>query len=673
MCRITVVLPSRIIGVVWCEICRDLFGACPVGGPTNWKDRHLVIQGAGKKRPATALDPEAAELAFDTLYGNCAQPSFLTNEQGRILARNHSASILDDESEYLGDAFRTRVPEVDRVLYQLGNKAKDQGIAESRVQGLTGQDRIGVQYLSESQLIWSFNRVGGDLNADRDEVEPAIGLEHVPVAIALLAPDGRILFANAATRDLLKISASETYLLGDLVEGLAKPVSTRLADTMAGRAQGRSEVAKGRLVDGFLQLTMTRVGDEGHHRILAVLSDATELKTLEAQFIQSQKMQAVGQLAGGIAHDFNNLLTAIHGHCDLLLLRHVQGDSDYPDLMQIRHNANRAASLVGQLLAFSRKQTLRPQVLNIFETLSELANLLNRLLGERIELILHNTEDIWPVRVDERQLEQVVVNLVVNARDAMSDGGEVTIRTRKLELDAPIERSRATIPAGRYAIIEVQDHGHGIAADKIDKVFEPFFTTKKVGEGTGLGLSTAYGIIKQMEGFIFLESKMGEGTTFSVYLPASEQDGEKAPKVEKRESVPITDSTGEGCVLLVEDEAPVRSFACRALQIRGYTVIEACSGEEALEILSDPELKVDLFVSDVVMPGLDGPGWVEKAREMRPDISTIFVSGYSQDTFSDGRSVVPMSSYLPKPFTLNDLTERVRDHFDRFVPKTLDD
>ena len=638
----------------------------------------LPIRRAGQSRSGEAIIATPAIDAFITLHGNASQPFFLTDELGHLLARNHSASVLDDEAEHLTDVFRSRIPDVERILYRLGRRAKQNGIAESRVQGLTGQDRIGVQHLGDGLLVWSFRRAAPDEAVEEaagtELADPAIRLEHVPVALALLTPSGEILFANAATRALLKLSETERYNIDDLIEGLAKPVSERLTETLAGRAQGRSEVAKGRLVEGFLQLTMSRVGEDGNYRILAVISDATELKTLEAQFIQSQKMQAVGQLAGGIAHDFNNLLTAIHGHCDLLLLRHVQGDGDYADLMQIRQNANRAASLVGQLLAFSRKQTLRPQVLNIFDTLAELANLLNRLLGERIDLVLHNPDDIWPVRVDERQLEQVVVNLVVNARDAMAEGGEVVIRTRKLELDAPMQRSRATVPAGRYSVIEVEDKGHGIPKDKVDKVFEPFFTTKKVGEGTGLGLSTAYGIIKQMEGFLFLESEIGVGTTFSIFLPAFDTEGDAAPVEPKgREEPPsFRDTTGQGCILLVEDEAPVRSFACRALQIRGYSVIEAASGEEAMEILSDPELKVDLFVSDVVMPGLDGPSWVLKAHEMRPDVSTIFVSGYSQDTFIDGKSVVPNSSYLPKPFTLSDLTERVRDHFDRFVAEPAD-
>jgi two-component system cell cycle sensor histidine kinase/response regulator CckA len=396
---------------------------------------------------------------------------------------------------------------------------------------------------------------------------------------------------------------------------------------------------------------------------LAVLSDATELKTLEAQFVQSQKMQEVGQLAGGVAHDFNNLLTAINGHCDLLLMRHDVADVEHGDLMQIRQNANRAAALVRQLLAFSRKQTLRPTVINLQDTLSELAHLLNRLLSEKVALRIEHGQDLAPVRVDERQLEQVIMNLVVNARDAMPRGGEVRITTRNIRLAEDLHRDRAVVFKGDYVVIEVADSGTGIPRDKLNKIFEPFFTTKQVGEGTGLGLSTAYGIIKQTGGFIFADSPAGQGATFTIYLPAYETRSEPAPAPEP-EARPPRDLTGRGLVLLVEDEDPVRSFAARALQLRGYTVVEATSGEEALEILSDDGLHVDILLSDVIMPGLDGPAWVREARKARPDAKVIFMSGYTEDAFSGGDCGIPGAAFLPKPFTLPELTQRVKDTLD---------
>lgn len=487
-------------------------------------------------------------------------------------------------------------------------------------------------------------------------------LEDLPVALARLRPDGALTFANRAARQLLGAGAEPGVAIADLMEGLGRSISERIDDTNKGRALGRSEVARGR-AEGqeiFLQVAFTRTVLDGEPALLAVLSDATELKTLEAQFVQSQKMQAVGQLAGGVAHDFNNLLTAINGHCDLLLMRHDVADVEHGDLMQIRQNANRAAALVRQLLAFSRKQTLRPTVISLQDTLSELAHLLNRLLSEKVVLRIENGPDLAPVRVDERQLEQVIMNLVVNSRDAMPRGGEVRITTRNQHLAEDLHRDRAIVLKGDYVVIEVADSGTGIPPDKLNKIFEPFFTTKQVGEGTGLGLSTAYGIIKQTGGFIFATNPPGGGAIFSVYLPAYERKAEAAPLPEPEAKRP-RDLTGRGLVLLVEDEDAVRSFAARALQMRGYTVIEAASGEEALEVLEDETLHVDIMLSDVIMPGLDGPAWVREARKTRPDAKVIFMSGYAEDAFSGGDSGIPDASFLPKPFTLPELTERVKE------------
>ncbi|MBC7479872.1 MAG: response regulator, partial [Pseudorhodobacter sp.] len=382
------------------------------------------------------------------------------------------------------------------------------------------------------------------------------------------------------------------------------------------------------------------------------------LKTLEAQFVQSQKMQAIGQLAGGVAHDFNNLLTAISGHCDLLLLRHEREDLDYGDLVQIHQNANRAASLVGQLLAFSRKQTLKPEVLDLQDLLSDLAHLLNRLVGERVRLQLAHGAGLGPIRADRRQLEQVLMNLVVNARDAMPDGGTIRIDSEAITLLEPMTRDRATVPAGSYALIRVSDTGIGIPEDRLQKIFEPFYTTKNVGEGTGLGLSTAYGIIKQSGGFIFVDSTVGTGSVFQVYMPLHDGKADGDAVVTPPRKVVV--KQGEGVVLLVEDEAPVRAFASRALRLRGYTVLEADSAEQALKALEDPNLSVDVFVTDVVMPGMDGPSWVKRALVDRPNVKVIFVSGYAEDALSENQARIPNSVFLPKPFSLNDLTATVQ-------------
>ena len=409
-------------------------------------------------------------------------------------------------------------------------------------------------------------------------------------------------------------------------------------------------------------MSLIKIENDQEASLIAILSDATELKTLESQFVQSQKMQAIGKLAGGVAHDFNNLLTAISGHCDLLLLRHDTASQDYADLVQINQNANRAAALVSQLLAFSRKQTLRPEPIDMRNTLADLMHLLNRLVGEKVELVLEHDTDLKPVRADKRQLEQVFMNLVVNTRDAMPEGGRIHIKTEGYSLEQALDRDRATIPAGDYISVTVTDEGCGIATDKLTKIIEPFYSTKRTGEGTGLGLSTVYGIVKQTGGYIFVQGDEGQGTEFNLILPIF--DGHRteiAPVIEEPKIQPRT--YGDGVILLVEDEAPVRTFASRALQLRGYKVIEAASAEEALDQLSDPNLQIDVFVTDIVMPGRDGPSWVKEALEQRPNTRVVFVSGYAEDVLETQQAAIPNSVFLPKPFSLDDLTETVQQQF----------
>lgn len=482
----------------------------------------------------------------------------------------------------------------------------------------------------------------------------------LPVPLLKVAPDGQILRANPEARRLLDLGQRPPGQIVEHMEGLGRAIKDWLQEAADGRGLHRSEFLRLTRADRevFVQVTLNRVIDDGETALIAVLNDATELKTLEAQFVQSQKMQAIGQLAGGVAHDFNNLLTAISGHCDLLLLRHDQGDPDYGDLVQINQNANRAAALVGQLLAFSRKQTMQPEVMDLRDTLSDLAHLLNRLVGEKVRLTLKHDPVLPQVRGDRRQLEQVMMNLVVNARDAMPDGGEIVVETERRVLTEPLSRDRAVVAPGTYVSVRVTDEGVGIPQDKLQKVFEPFFTTKRTGEGTGLGLSTVYGIVKQTGGFIFVDSVVGQGTCFTLLFPAHEvvrNDAAAAPKTPARK----LPEQGSGVVLLVEDEAPVRAFAARALRLRGYTVIEAETAEDALETLDDANLAVDVFVTDVVMPGMDGPTWVRKARETRPDTRVVFVSGYAEDAFGEGSEAIPNSVFLPKPFSLSDLTETV--------------
>ena len=496
------------------------------------------------------------------------------------------------------------------------------------------------------------------LPAEGDAPSGADVMESLPVAVIRLALDGTVVASNRMAKLLLPRVREAGAALGDMVEGLGRPVRDWVDEVAHGRTAHRTETGRATdsVPDLYLQITLARA-DGG---LVAVLSDATELKTMEAQFVQSQKMQAIGQLAGGVAHDFNNLLTAIAGHCDLLLLRHGDGDESHDDLVQINRNAGRAAALVGQLLAFSRKQTLEMREVDLRDTLGELTHLLDRLVGDNVRLTLDHDEALVPIRGDRRQLEQVLMNLVVNARDAMPGGGEVALSTRYVTLDAPLQRDRATVPPGDYVVIAVADAGSGIPPERLGRIFEPFYTTKRPGEGTGLGLSMAYGIVKQSGGFIFADTEVGRGTTFSLYFPAVAGGPRPAPQPALKPAAGPAQGGAGRRVLLVEDEAPVRAFAARALRLRGYAVEEAGDAAAALDLLEDPDLPVDLIVTDVMMPGMDGPTWVRRALRDRPDLRTVFMSGYSEDALSDRRAAVPNSTFLPKPFSLSELTSTVQ-------------
>jgi two-component system cell cycle sensor histidine kinase/response regulator CckA len=411
---------------------------------------------------------------------------------------------------------------------------------------------------------------------------------------------------------------------------------------------------------------LSRLGgnDNGDGSLMLHFIDVTEQKNLEIQFAQSQKMQAVGQLAGGVAHDFNNLLTAMIGFCDLLLMRFRPGDPSFADIMQIKQNANRAANLVRQLLAFSRQQTLQPRIIDITDVLVELSHLLRRLIGENIELKVVHGRDLGLAKVDQGQLEQVIINLAVNARDAMQGGGTLTIRTANINQASAMRRGHEIMPAGNYVLIEVSDTGIGIAKEHLARIFEPFFSTKEVGSGTGLGLSTVYGIVKQTGGFIFVDSAPGRGANFQIYLPRHQLTDAAAINTragDMTEVLPPKDLTGVGTVMLVEDEDPVRIFGARALRNKGYKVLEAKSGEAALELIQTADGPIDLLITDVVMPNMDGPALIREVREIHPDMKVIFISGYTEDSFRQRLDTDSDIHFLPKPFSLKQLAGKVKE------------
>jgi two-component system cell cycle sensor histidine kinase/response regulator CckA len=504
------------------------------------------------------------------------------------------------------------------------------------------------------------------------EVRFARFFNNTPVAIATVSRHGTVTGSNGSFARLFgaALARGEGGSERSLFDLVVERDREALANALACAAAGRDEIAPiEATIEGEggrsarLYITGVEENDasgEGAGEVAIIYAlDTTEQRALEAQFAQAQKMQAVGQLAGGVAHDFNNVLQAIIGYSDLLLANHRPTDPSFQDIMQIKQNANRAASLVRQLLAFSRRQTLRPQVIQLGEGLSDLSLLLKRLLGEHITLDLRHGRDLWLVKADVNQFEQVVVNLAVNARDAMPDGGALTIRTANVPAEESEKVGQKSMPAADYVLIEVADTGTGIPPDVMDKIFEPFFTTKEIGKGTGLGLSTVYGIVKQTGGFIFCDSDVGKGTTFLIFLPRHVPAPEESPKaVVGKAATP--DLTGRGTILLVEDEEAVRAFAARALATRGYTVLEASSGREALAVMEDRDTPFDLVVSDVVMPEMDGPTLLGELRRRQPGLKIIFVSGYAEDAFKKNLPEGEDFTFLPKPFSLKQLVEAVK-------------
>ena len=485
-----------------------------------------------------------------------------------------------------------------------------------------------------------------------------------PIAIATLDAEGAVSATNAAFARLFATAADEGGKVS--LENLVQPESheaLRRALDAALAGHGLIEpvdITFAGTPERSGRLYLSPVEQTESEAAIAYAIDTTEQRALEMQIAQGQKMQAIGQLAGGIAHDFNNMLTAIIGFSDFLLMNHRPTDPAFQDIMNIKQNANRAAGLVRQLLAFSRQQTLRPQVLQLGDLLSDLSILLSRLLGENIELRLDQASGLWPVKADLHQFEQVIINLAVNARDAMPDGGKLTIRTVNVDERDSRELGSRQVPPGEYVLIEVSDTGCGMSEEVKQKIFEPFFSTKEIGRGTGLGLSTVFGIVKQSGGYIYAESEVERGTVMRVYLPRYiETAGEAEIKAERRIEKP-KDLTGRGTVLLVEDEDAVRSFAARALGQRGYQVLEASTGSEALDVFESHQGDVDLVVSDVVMPEMDGPTLMEKLRRDRPDLKIIFISGYAEDSFRKHLAENEDFMFLQKPFDLKELAAAVK-------------
>ena len=523
---------------------------------------------------------------------------------------------------------------------------------------------------------------GGGAGADplRDaEVRFIRFFNNTPMAIATVDRSGRIARNNALFAHLFQnVLKGEAASQGRTIRSVVTDSDRAGLDkALAAAARGQGDIAP---IDATLageakrwaRFYVTPVEDAERDCEAAIVYaiETTEQRVLQDQADQAQKMDSIGKFAGGIAHDFNNLLNSIFLATDFLLNAHKASDPSFRDIIQIKQDANRAASLVRHLLAFSRRQTQHLQVLDLGEALSDLSILLGRLIGEQIALDpVDPPRDLWPVKADQSQFEQVIINLAVNARDAMPEGGKLTLRTSNVSAPECEQFAPKSMPAGEYILVEVSDSGTGIPPDIIDHIFEPFFSTKEVGKGTGLGLSTVYGIVKQTGGFIYPESTIGKGTTFRIFLPrhmptvdetapaAAEQGA--AARAGKLAAKPA-DDTGQGTILLVEDEEGLRGLNARGLTSRGYTVLQAANGLEAVEAFDSHFGKIDLVVSDVVMPEMDGPTLLTKLRSRDPGVKIIFVSGYAEEAFEKN---LPEGEYnfLAKPFTLKQLVGAVKE------------
>ena len=519
---------------------------------------------------------------------------------------------------------------------------------------------------------------------------------NTPLAIAAVDKTGRIVRANALAARLFQGNAEGRSIFnvvnagdrGALEAAIAKatrgqadiaPIDTALAGATAApdaaEPAAKSKNPANAENERWARFFVTPVGDaqgDDHEAAIVYALETTEQRNLQHQFNQTQKMESIGELAGGTAHEINNLLNIILLATDFLLTTHRPTDPSFQDIMQIKHTATSAGAVVQQLLAFARKQTMRTRVIELDDALSEFAYMLRRTLGEKVALDFQRARDLWPVKADLNQFQQVILNLAVNAGHAMPDGGKLTIKTANVGEEESRAYTYRGMPAGDYVMVAVTDTGTGIAPEIMDKIFLPFFSTKETGKGTGLGLATVYGIVKQTGGFVYPESEVGKGTTFRIFLPRHVPSAEPqgaAPAIDgalaaaeqlAKVSAPAADDTGQGTVLLVEDEKDLRHLNARGLSSRGYTVLQAGNGVEAIDILEHHDGKIDLVVSDVVMPEMDGPALLKELRQRKPDLKIIFVSGYAEEAFAANE---PQGQYafLAKPFELKTLVAKVKE------------
>ena len=488
------------------------------------------------------------------------------------------------------------------------------------------------------------------------------------IGIALVDLEGQVFLSNQALRNMLGYTEKELQSMSILEITHPEDIEKDLilaAELFQGakdyyQLEKRYIKKNGDIV--WANLTGSTVkNDEGQVLFgIGMIEDITERNLLEEQLRQVHKLESVGRLAGGIAHDFNNMLTAINGYSDLILRKLAPKDPLRGNIEEIKKAGERSASLTHQLLAFSRQQMLQPKIIDINETIHDTSKMLQRLIGEDIELLLVLNPKIKRIKADPGQLTQVIMNLAVNARDAMPNGGKITVHTDDIYLDEELVEGYYPIKAGNYVLLSVSDNGTGMDEKTRHQIFEPFFTTKAPGEGTGLGLATVYGIVKQSGGHIRAESEIGQGTTFLIYFPPVAQES----KTEETNSDNYTFQSGAETILVVEDEPLVRSLTRLMLEECGYRVIEAVSGQEALEICEQSDCQIDLLMTDVVMPGMSGRELAEKLTILLPGLKVLFTSGYTNDSVIKHGITESGHNFIQKPFTYEGLSKKVRDVID---------
>lgn len=615
--------------------------------------------------------PSGAEASDDQLVGALEEPAAIAAVDGRIRSANPAwletvgpASRLPRSSnaapglfEALTEARRGRIG---RAALKAGGQERPAVVSSA------GARRFLVRLAPAAAPTLSLGS-----GAETPTAPAPVPTPDALDAFAAAAPFGAVLLGggNPFEAQILEANPTLAAIAGAPPAGIE---FGELFDT-ASRTEAQQRLASGRsqleAVEMRLAADPARIVhlylSPSGERWVAFLVDVSEQKQIELQLAQSQKMQAIGQLAGGVAHDFNNLLMAIFMQLDELSQRHPVGDPSYEGLNQIRQTSTRAADLVRKLLAFSRKQTVQRESLDLGELISEFEVLLRRVLPEDIALVTEYGRTLPTVRADRGQLETAVMNLVVNARDAIRVHGGSTVRIRAARVTAAEAQALGyPDPVGEQALIEVSDDGAGIPPEVLNKIFDPFFTTKPVGEGTGLGLATVYGIVKQSDGWIAVDSRPGEGAAFRIFLPVHVA-AVVAPPPPRPARPAARDLSGAGRILFVEDEDAVRSVAAKLLRVRGYEVIEAASGEEALDLAEAHAGEIDLMISDVVMPGMQGPELLKAAREYLAGAPVMFISGYAEAEFSNLLEGETNVSFLAKPIDIKTLAERVKQELQR--------